>query len=292
MVPGLAIALMLAGCNPPESVAKRESGDKLDSLVEPVATSPFEDPEPTVTSPPVVETAPDNPSPAAAVEKKQFPRDRVLTSADGRSIRGTILGKKGGEIAFRRASDGRAFVLSIDRLSAGDQLDLAELSDEGTETVVALKAPSGPAAGESETGKVKVAVGKRPRRAEWHEDPDAAFAEAAELGLPVYVVFTGSDWCPPCKQLEKTIHEASAFSDFADEHLVLLKLDFPRRKSQSSKVKERNREMASEWGVNSYPSLFLTTGPDGTRENVTRVADVKGFIEAMKEQLRRLPQKS
>lgn len=293
MTPWLAIALFFSACNPPESVAKRESGDKVDPLVEPTVTSPFEDPPPAIAAPTVVEPASATPAPveAEAETKKQFPRDCVITNADGRSIRGTIVGKMGDEIAFQRASDGKAFVLSISRLSAKDQLDLAELSDEAMETVTSLKTPSGPAAGESGNGKNKVAAGKRPRRADWHDDPETAFAEATELGLPVYVVFTGSDWCPPCKQLEKTIHEATAFSDFADEHLVLLKLDFPRRKSQSGKVKERNQRMASEWGVNSFPSLFLATGPSGIREKVTRVPEVEGFIEAMKEQLRQLPQK-
>lgn len=287
MTPWLAFALFSSGCKPPESVAQRESGEKVDPLVDTTVTSPFDDPPPAISPTSVSEPATVTPSSAEIETKMQFPRDCVLTNADGRSIRGTIVGKMGDEIAFQRASDGKSFVLSIARLSVSDQLDLAELSDEATETVAALRTPSGPAAGKSGDGNGRMVGGKRPRRADWHDDPEKAFAEAKALGLPVYVFFTGSDWCPPCKKQEESVHKKSDFQRFADSHLVLLEIDFPRRRSQPADVKERNQAMASEWGVSSFPSLFLASDLNGNREPVRRAQSLDEFLEGLEGQLGR-----
>lgn len=155
MTPWLVFALFSSGCKPPESVAQRESGEKVDPLVDTTATSPFDDPPPAIAAPSVVEPETATLPSTETETKTQFPLDCVLTNADGRSIRGTIVGKMGDEIAFQRASDGKAFVLSIDGLSPNDQLELAELSDEAVETVAALKIPSVTAEGNPETARTR-----------------------------------------------------------------------------------------------------------------------------------------
>ena len=221
-----------------------------------------------------------------SVKKSQFPLSRVITNSTGRSISGTIIGKEGELIAFKRDADGKAFLISIAQLSTKDQLDLIELSDESVETVVALQSQHNTAGTkEPEPAPQQQKI----RRAEWHEDPDAAFAESKALGLPVYVLFTGSDWCPPCKMLEKTIHKTSEFSDFADKNLVLLMVDFPERKSQNAKVKERNQELATEFGVSGYPTIFLTNGAKGTRETIQRTESVESFLSGIEEAISKLP---
>ncbi len=47
---------------------------------------------------------------------------------------------------------------------------------------------------------------------------------------PILLVFEGSDWCAPCKKLERNILSSPEFETYAKENLVLLKADFPRRK--------------------------------------------------------------
>lgn len=192
----------------------------------------------------------------------QFPMRRDITSEDGRRISGEIVAKKGTDIAFRRDSDGQIFVLSLFRLSVDDQLDLAGLVDESVETVAELREATAEAAHATAAATTQPL---RRRRASWHEDPEEAFAEAASTGLPLYVLFTGSDWCPPCKALEKNIHKKRDFQEFADENLVLLKLDFPRRKAQSASIKERNNALAGQWGVTAFPSIFVLDDPDSPK---------------------------
>lgn|GEM_PF-1626560 len=76
--------------------------------------------------------------------------------------------------------------------------------------------------------------------------------------------------------------------DFTDKNLVLLVVDFPKRKSQSAKVKERNSEMATEWGVGGYPTIFLANEIDGTREPVSRTRDVESFLGGLESAIARL----
>ena len=45
----------------------------------------------------------------------------------------------------------------------------------------------------------------------WGTDYDAALARAAKEKRPVLALFTGSDWCPYCVQLEKKVLKDSSF---------------------------------------------------------------------------------
>lgn len=272
--------IFLGGCKPPALRSDKEAGESAEVLS-------FD--ESTASTDAIPEPAPAAPAPVVEEPvKKQYPISRVITNAEGRSIPGEIVGKRGDDIAFKRTSDGQRFVVSLTQLSANDQLDLATLPDESTEAVAALLAEQTAAAPAATAPRPPLGPGQRSRRAEWHDDPEKAFAEAKELGLPVYVLFTGSDWCPPCKILETTIHDDSDFSDFADKNLVLLELDFPKRKSQSAKVKERNSEMASSWGVGGYPTIYLAKEIDGAREPVSRTRDVESFLSGLESAIERL----
>ena len=51
----------------------------------------------------------------------------------------------------------------------------------------------------------------------------------------IVMVFAGSDWCAPCIKLEKYILESDDFKNYAKEHWVLLKLDFPKKEKKQTK---------------------------------------------------------
>jgi len=92
----------------------------------------------------------------------------------------------------------------------------------------------------------------------WMEDQAAARAKAAETGRPILVLFTGSDWCPPCKRLEAEVFGDQAFYDWADQNVVLLMADFPRRKPQEEALKAANATLRGRApGFEGYPSLYL-----------------------------------
>jgi thiol-disulfide isomerase/thioredoxin len=117
---------------------------------------------------------------------------------------------------------------------------------------------------------------------EWTHDWDAATAAARETGMPVFVNFTGSDWCPWCKILERQVFSQPEWISWARRNVYLVHLDFPNDKSLvPEKYAGRNRELARRYGVGGYPTCYLldpaTLKPLG-RFGASRDATPASFI--------------
>jgi len=81
-------------------------------------------------------------------------------------------------------------------------------------------------------------------------------AEVLQAALPVLVDFT-ADWCPPCKMLHRDVFATKEFADYAKDNLVLVELDFPRRKEQSEDLKKANRALQQKYQIKGYPTVIL-----------------------------------
>ena len=97
--------------------------------------------------------------------------------------------------------------------------------------------------------------------AEWNTDFEAGLKQARETRRPILLDFTGSDWCGWCMKLDREILATPEFKRFADQHLVLVKIDFPMHKAQSDAEKTRNEQLAARFQVQGFPTLVLLT-PD------------------------------
>lgn len=122
----------------------------------------------------------------------------------------------------------------------------------------------------------------------WMHDFEAAKAKAAKEGKPIFINFTGTDWCGWCIKLEKEVFSQKAFQDYAKENLVLVEVDFPKKKEQSAELKEQNKKLDKEYGVEGYPTLYLLdaqgkklTGDIGYREGGPEayVAHLKSLLK-------------
>lgn len=92
----------------------------------------------------------------------------------------------------------------------------------------------------------------------WLIDAKQAKEQAAKDGKPVLMDFTGSDWCPPCKQLKSKVFDSQAFKDYAAKNLVLLELDFPSDKKKVSKeTKAQNDQLSKEYKITGYPTIIV-----------------------------------
>lgn len=91
----------------------------------------------------------------------------------------------------------------------------------------------------------------------WMHDFEAAKAKAVKEGKPIFINFTGTDWCGWCIKLEKEVFSQKAFQDYAKGNLVLVEVDFPRKKEQTAELKEQNKKLDKEYGVEGYPTLYL-----------------------------------
>lgn len=91
----------------------------------------------------------------------------------------------------------------------------------------------------------------------WLVKLDEAYAQSKKTGKPILANFTGSDWCGWCKKLTKSVFVHQEFKDWADENVVLLELDFPRRKQIPTEIRQQNASLQQAFKVSGYPSVWL-----------------------------------
>ena len=92
----------------------------------------------------------------------------------------------------------------------------------------------------------------------WLIDAEKAQAQAAKENKAVLMDFTGSDWCPPCKQLKSKVLDSTAFKEYAAKNLVLLELDFPNDKKKVSKeTQAQNAKLSKEYKITGYPTIIV-----------------------------------
>lgn len=102
----------------------------------------------------------------------------------------------------------------------------------------------------------------QPWTEDWLTNFDKALAVAKAENKRVLLDFTGSDWCGPCIALKKNVFTQPEFMGFAAKNLVLVELDFPRRKTLPDDVKAQNERLLKQFGADGYPTIVLL-GPDG-----------------------------
>jgi thioredoxin-related protein len=98
----------------------------------------------------------------------------------------------------------------------------------------------------------------------WQTDYKRAQEEARANKKLLLVDFTGSDWCGYCIRLDREVLSKPQFKDYASKNLVLLEVDFPRRKEQSPALKEQNQRLAEEYRIEGFPTIIVLNG-DGRR---------------------------
>ncbi len=97
---------------------------------------------------------------------------------------------------------------------------------------------------------------------DWKTDFKKASSAAKASGKYIMLDFSGSDWCGWCIKLEKEVFSREAFKDFAEKNLVCVLVDFPRKKKQSGKLKQQNRDLSTKYGIRGYPTIIILS-PDG-----------------------------
>lgn len=90
----------------------------------------------------------------------------------------------------------------------------------------------------------------------WTEDIDGAFKTAAKDKKPVFVNFTGSDWCYWCILADKNIFSTGQWEKFS-EKMVCLKVDFPKNGRPDAETMSKRFALAKQFGVRGYPTFVL-----------------------------------
>jgi protein disulfide-isomerase len=155
-----------------------------------------------------------------------------------------------------------------------------------------------PNASAVEVAKKGAEVGK------WTMDYDAALKLAKQKELPIFINFTGSDWCGWCKLMDRNVFSTTAWEKYAAKELVLVTIDFPKNPSLvPAEYVQRNYELQEAFGVRGYPTFIIldedgqtVLGQLGATENPTpnlfidQVNDIINFrSKALKRRAEQLP---
>jgi protein disulfide-isomerase len=91
----------------------------------------------------------------------------------------------------------------------------------------------------------------------WQTDYKQALAQATKEKKQLLLNFTGSDWCPYCVQMDKEVLNQPDFKAFAAKKLILVKLDFPRRKQLAPVEAAQNDKLQQEFRIEGFPTFVL-----------------------------------
>ena len=100
---------------------------------------------------------------------------------------------------------------------------------------------------------------------EWETNFDHAKDLASKENKNIVLVFQGSDWCAPCIKLDREIWETTEFKNYAKEHFILVKADFPRKsKNKLSKTQQlNNKNLMEMYNTKGYFPFVVVLDKNG-----------------------------
>jgi thioredoxin-related protein len=107
----------------------------------------------------------------------------------------------------------------------------------------------------------------------WHTDMSKATDISIKENKPLFLFFTGSDWCGWCIRLQKEVFKTPEFIKWAKENVVLVELDFPRKNNQTDAVKTQNAQLQQQLQVGGYPTVWFVSA--------TKTAEAKVNLNAL-----------
>lgn len=99
----------------------------------------------------------------------------------------------------------------------------------------------------------------------WQLDFELAKQKAKKYNKTLVMVFQGSDWCDHSMKLKRQILNSEEFKIYADENLIMLKVDFPKRRKNtlSPEQQSHNNALADKYNQQGYLPYMVITDYEG-----------------------------
>lgn len=114
----------------------------------------------------------------------------------------------------------------------------------------------------------------------WDTNLKVSLEKGKESKKNILLLFTGSDWCPPCKMLESKIFRSEIFKDYASKNLELLVIDFPKYTKISEEQSAYNESLSDKFRIEGFPTMVFL---DPNENELTRMGymgdDAEQFIQ-------------
>jgi len=93
----------------------------------------------------------------------------------------------------------------------------------------------------------------------WQTDFDKAQQLASSENKLILIYFTGFDRSDSCKMLNEDLFYTEKFQKIAAEHLILVRVNTPRRKDAISEdQKKKNKGLSDRYHQKVHPTVVLT----------------------------------
>jgi len=128
----------------------------------------------------------------------------------------------------------------------------------------------------------------RAEELKWLTDAKKAQEQAKVEKKLVLLDFTGSDWCGWCIKLQKEVFSKPQFAEYAKKSLVLVEVDFPRRKKLSEEQQKANMALQEKYKIQGYPTIVVL---DGDGKKIGELGYVEGGPKAFLAELDKVKKK-
>jgi len=117
----------------------------------------------------------------------------------------------------------------------------------------------------------------------WLTDFKLAKQQSEKEQLPIFINFTGSDWCPYCIKLENEVFSKQKFIKYVKGNFILLKIDFPVKNPLPEKILNGHKKLAEKYKIKEFPAVvFLTKDGEFILKTGYRAGGVDSYISFLK----------
>lgn len=93
----------------------------------------------------------------------------------------------------------------------------------------------------------------------WFTDMKQAAEASIKEKKPMFLFFTGSDWCGVCMKFQREVLAQPEFGQWAKEKVVLVELDFPHNRAPDPVLQEQNNMMKDMFGITGFPTIVFAS---------------------------------
>ena len=115
----------------------------------------------------------------------------------------------------------------------------------------------------------------------WQEDMGKAAEVAKKEKKPILILFTGSDWCPPCMRMAKETWSNQQVIGYVNKHYVPLLVDMPKRKLLTHEQAKKNNQLAEKYKLQFVPTIIVVdaAGEEKARTGFNTPDDFLKFLK-------------
>ncbi len=95
-----------------------------------------------------------------------------------------------------------------------------------------------------------------PTSIHWLTNYSEAISLAKQAGKPIVILFTGTQWCPPCQELERKVIHNPEFIQAVANKFIFLKAEFPRY-VQGGDLHSPYKPLLDLYGIYEYPTMIV-----------------------------------